>query len=68
MSGGDFYLGRCGVLQCGLDGVELGLDEGGDVDLQLEPAPLALNLDLLLLDQAPLFFKLRVDPAPIRHV
>jgi hypothetical protein len=45
--------------------VEFGLNDGSELGLQLKLALQALNLDLLLLDEAPLFFKLRVNLVPL---
>ena len=48
-------------------GVEFGLYDGSELGLQLELALQALNLDLLLLDEAPLFFKLRANSVSLNH-
>jgi hypothetical protein len=54
-------------LQRDSHGVEFGLDDGSELGLQLELALQALNLDLLLLDEAPLFFKLRANSVSLNH-
>jgi hypothetical protein len=54
-------------LQRDSHGVEFGLHDGSELGLQLKLALQPLNLDLLLLDEASLFFKLRVNRAPLNH-
>jgi hypothetical protein len=49
------------------DSVEFGLDDGGELGLQLQLALQASNLDLLLLDEAPLFFELRANLVTLNH-
>jgi hypothetical protein len=51
----------------GHDSFEFGLQVGYAAELNLQSAFQALNLDLLLLDEAPLFFKLRVDIMLVSH-
>jgi hypothetical protein len=51
----------------GHDSFEFGLQVGYAAELKLQSAFQALNLDLLLLDEAPLFFKLRVDIMLVSH-
>jgi hypothetical protein len=54
-------------LQHDSESVEVGLYDGSELGLKLELALQAPNLDLLLLDEAPLFLKLRVNPVPLNH-
>jgi hypothetical protein len=54
-------------LQRDSHGVEFGLYDGSELGLQLELALQALNLDLLLLDETTLFFKLRANLVPLNH-
>ena len=51
----------------GFEGLEFGLDALDEPRLYLDVAPLTLNLDLLLLDETPLFFKLRTNLGLINH-
>ena len=55
------------TLHGAIEGLELGLDALYETGLQLDMAPLPLNLDLLLLDETPLFFKLRTHLGHINH-
>ena len=59
--------GRSGTLHAGFEGIEFGLDALCELDLQLDPPPLTLYLYLLLLDETPLFFKLRTNLGHINH-
>lgn len=52
---------RWGSLERQLDSVELGLDVRRELEPQFDLALLALDNDLLLFDQTPLFFKLRAN-------
>jgi hypothetical protein len=61
-------LGVCRTLHHDPDSFEFGLHTFCEPLLQLDLASLALNLDLLLLDETSLFFKLHKELVLINHL